>query len=375
MNGAVVSNWLINASVLGDKPTGLGVYAHNLISRLLQQRRAEIIGPRHYEALGGVIRHESPPGIALGMGRGAAFKRFFWLASLPRISDSLVYSPTHHGIASATRQLITIHDLICFRHPRQHLLQYVYFKYFVPRIFRHCVGIITVSEVSKQHIVQAYGLLPEDVHVVPPGVDCARFRGIARRPDAAARPFLLVVGARFPHKNVEELLRMHAYWSAKFDVVVTSCEGAYRQTLETLIGQLGLSDRVKLNGYVDATYLDELYATCAAMVYPSQWEGFGIPPLEALACGAPVIASDIPAHREVVADAAIYVRLGEAASWQSAFDRLQDCQTIAELKTRGEARVERFTWDKSVDALCHVLDLVGDRQTSVKVQHSGAVQC
>ena len=91
-----------------------------------------------------------------------------------------------------------------------------------------------------------------------------------------------------------------------------------------------------------------------------------MPPLEALACGAPVVASDIPAHREVVADAAIYVKLGDLASWEAAFRCLEDEQAVQQLKVRGKARVDLFTWDKSVDALCQVLDALGNRVLPLK---------
>lgn len=350
---------IFNASIIGEKPTGLGVYADNILKEMAAALEGsgelKVIGPSRFREKGYSLLIESPDDIVLGVGRRAAFARFLWLRRLRDFDDQLVYSPTHHGIKKARRQVITIHDLICFKYPWQHPLQYIYFKYFIPRILKSCEAVFTVSEISKKAIVESYGLNPSDVHIVPPGIDAKKYSS-NNRVTHSGKPFILMVGARFEHKNVEEILHNADLWKNKYNLKITSCEGKYHKKISALIAQLGLDDAVELMGYVSNDRLKALYASCTAMVYPSKWEGFGIPPLEALASGVPVIASDIDAHREVLLDAAIFVSLGDKRSWQNAFSKLEEPGLLTDLLQKGRARVERFSWHNSGVALIQALE-------------------
>lgn len=350
---------IFNASIIGEKPTGLGVYADNILKEMTTTLQGaselKVIGPARFRKMGYPMLIESPDDIVLGVGRRAAFSRFLWLRQLNDFGGKLVYSPTHHGIAKARRQVITIHDLICFKYPRQHPLQYLYFKYFIPRMLKSCEAVFTVSEISKKAIVESYGLDPSLVHIVPPGIDAQKYSS-NNRVAHNGKPFLLMVGARFEHKNVEEIIKNADLWKDKYDLKITSCEGKYHKKVSALIEQMGLGDVVELMGYVSSERLKELYASCTAMVYPSKWEGFGIPPLEALASGVPVIASDIDAHREVLADSAIFVSLGDKNSWQRAFAKLDQPELLQDLLQKGRGRVAHFSWHNSGVALIQALE-------------------
>lgn len=350
---------IFNASIIGEKPTGLGVYADNILKEMVValdgSANLKVIGPSRFREKGYSILIESPDDIVLGVGGRAAFARFLWLRRLSDFQGELVYSPTHHGIAKARRQVITIHDLICFKYPWQHPLQYIYFRYFIPRILKTCEAVFTVSEISKKAIVASYGINPSRVHIVPPGIDAKKYSSNNRVPHAG-KPFILMVGARFEHKNVEEILLNADLWKDRFNLKITSCEGKYHKKISNLIDRLALNDFVELMGYVSSERLTALYASCTAMVYPSKWEGFGIPPLEALASGVPVIASDIDAHREVLHDSAIFVSLGDKKSWREAFAKLEQPDLLKDLLRKGQARVERFSWHNSGVALLQALE-------------------
>jgi len=338
---------VINLSMLGDKPTGLGVYSL-VCARIGRTFKALVIGkaPADVSVEGSVA---SPVSIGIGGGKLAAIKRQLWMRKLDFDSSSfLVYSPTHHGLPSQKGQVITIHDLICLRFPRQHIVQYLFFKYVAPRLLRKCAAVFTVSETSRRDIVATYRVDPSRVHVVPNAVDAERF--VPGEVETHV-PYLLMVGARYTHKNVDDVLRMAASWKDRYRLVVTSCAGKYRADLEKIIEAMGLRSHVEFRDYVSADDLLRLYQGCSALVYASKWEGFGIPPLEALACGRPVIASDIEVHREVLEGAALFFQLGNEGSFGDAIDALNDYGRINELLAGGRLRVAHYSQPNALAAL------------------------
>jgi len=183
-----------------------------------------------------------------------------------------------------------------------------------------------------------------------------------------ADPFLLMVGARYRHKNVGEVLDMAQFWKQDFRLVITSCGGGYRRTLEQKVSALGLTNRVEFKDYLSGDELLRLYQGASALLYPSLWEGFGIPPLEALACGTPVIASDIPVHREVLGEAAQFVKPGDRQGWAAAFQSLASPSIIRERLTAGQVLLSKLTWHHAVDALEHALLSVEPRLEAFRQQ-------
>ncbi|HDS1836468.1 TPA: glycosyltransferase family 4 protein [Stenotrophomonas maltophilia] len=345
---------LMNLSMVGVRPTGLGVYSV-ACSRIVEKIRSVVISSR--PLVSAEERISSPISIGIGGGKLAAIKRNIWLRRLRFDDEFLVYSPTHHGVPGHSNQIITIHDLISLRFPRQHFLQYAYFKWFVPRLLRQCRAVFTVSETSKADIVQAYGFPEGKIYVVPNSIDPARFSPLGTPPE----PFLLMVGARFSHKNVSEVLLNHSAWSFRYRLIVTSCSGPYREELESLIASLDLTACVEFLDYVDPDELLSMYRRCSALIYPSRWEGFGIPPLEVLACGRPVIASDIPVHREVLGDAAIYVELGNTDSWILAIESLSRADLVRGKVELGDERVRYYSAERSLAMLESSLKAVEPR--------------
>jgi glycosyltransferase involved in cell wall biosynthesis len=348
---------IVNLSMLGEKPTGLGVYAQHCADALFQH--PGVLGvqtPWHHQRHPYPSLARCPDGVAIGSGRLASLKRLLWLARLPLRADDLVYSPTHHGVPLHRNQVITVHDLICLKFPSQNRKQYLYFRHVLPRTARRCLAVFTVSEATRQELIQRWGLQPERVLVVP---------NVAPLPSTTPAttgsthaPYLLVVGAAYPHKNLHELLAQHAQWQGRYQLKVVSCTGAYRQHVENLVSQLGLQQQVTLFDYVSGAELATLYQQCSALVYPSMDEGFGIPPLEALSHGKPVIASDIPVHREVLGASAIFVTLGQSASWQAAFHALDDPASVATHLSHAPSVLARYRREcmhrALLTALCQV---------------------
>ena len=343
---------IANLSMLGPKPTGLGVYSEHAANALAGHFRVGLIAGQGTIPSGEVLVR-APESVAIGSGKLAAIRRQFWMRSLEFGADNLVYSPTHHGLPNQSGQIITVHDLICLRFPQQHRPQYLFFRFGLPRLLKKCRAVFTVSETTKQDVATTYGYPLERIYVVPNGVDASCFS-----PDASVRqgdPYLLMVGARYSHKNVDEVLDMARFWQKNYRLVVTSCDGKYRTALEEKVAASGLRDRVEFKDYLSREELLRLYQGADALLYPSRWEGFGIPPLESLACGVPVIASSIPVHREVLGDAAIFVELGNQTSWESAFEALGSEETVERCLQAGRLVLNRFTWENSAEILVRSL--------------------
>jgi len=341
---------LVNLSMLGSRPTGLGVYAGHCAQAADAAFDTEVVAPPSYGGAAHVATR-SPQNIVLGAGRMAPVRRWIWARRRTRSTDRLVYSPTHHGFAGERNQILTIHDLIALRYPQQHPMQHLFFRHLLPRELQRCRAVFTVSETTRADIHAHYGYPLANIHVVPNGVDREVF--VRAEVETPRDDFMLMVGAGYPHKNVDEVLERAALWQARHTLVVASCRGAYRQHLEQVVRERGLEARVRFLDYIDQAELVRLYQRCAAFVYPSRWEGFGIPPLEALACGARVIASDIPAHREVLGTAATYVTLGDEASWEAAFAGLALPPPAVQ-----DSPLERFTWRHSAAALVAAFEAV-----------------
>jgi glycosyltransferase involved in cell wall biosynthesis len=337
---------LLNLATLGPSPTGLGVYASHCGDAACATFETDVIAPPSYRG-GGTVAHRSPQDIAIGAGRLAPLRRWIWSGGRARARDRLVYSPTHHGFANETNQILTVHDLIALRFPRQHPAQYLFFRHVLSRQLKRCRAVFTVSNTTREDLHETYRIPLESIHVVPNGVDTSVFQ-----PGQKAQrrmPFLLIVGASFPHKNVDELIAFAHLWKDRYRLLIASCHGRYRTHLQQAVRQAGIESSVTFLAYIARDELVRLYQTCSAFVYPSKWDGFGIPPLEAMACGAPVIASDIPAHREVLGRHATLVRLGDESAWADAFAALTECRLS--VAPASFTLLQRYTWDDSARCL------------------------
>jgi glycosyltransferase involved in cell wall biosynthesis len=171
---------------------------------------------------------------------------------------------------------------------------------------------------------------------------------------------------------VEELLRSSHLWRHRYQLVIASCRGAYRKQLVQVVREQKLARQTRFIDYASLAELIDLYQTCSAFVTASRWEGFGIPLLEAMACGARVIASDIPAHREVLDGHERLVQLGYEASWASAFTWLE--QNPAPARNLRGTPVERYSWERAGRMLVdHLLEVEPSLAHSLKTKWTESV--
>jgi len=352
--------------MLNSQPTGLGVYSENCVTGLAERLDLDFIAGSGKLPRGNVLVR-APGSVAIDKGKFVGIQRYLWTRSLRFDPDRLVYSPTHHGLPSHSGQIITIHDLIHLHIPSQHPQIYIYFRFLLPRLLKKCRAVFTVSEATRQDIFKSYAYPLEKIFVTPNGVDTSTF---SPNPSIRAEkePFLLMVGGRHPHKNVVEALDMSQFWKNNYRLVIVSCnQGSYRRMLEQKVFNLGLTDRIEFKDYLTHEELLNLYQGATALLYPSRIEGFGIPPLEALACGTPAIVSDIPVFREVLGKAALYIKLGDHRSWNEAFDSLKNTSTIQSILAEGKELLSKYTWKNAVDILERALLSVEPRLENSRI--------
>ncbi len=318
---------VIDADVLGRQRTGDETYVAGLLGAL-----ATI---DHGLRIGAVTRFPRlvPPGIeAIPLPAGSQFTRM--AVSLPRLLRGRRPALAHFLWAIPLRcpcpAVLTVADLSFEFQPelfsdRDRRV----FRWAVPRSVRRAARVIAVSERTRRDLVQAYGVAESDIAVVPHGVD-----GLFAPSETPARDFVLLVGAVHARKN--PLVALEAAQTRGLPLVVAGP-----------VKDVKLADELRRRGarvvgYVDKETLADLYRNAACLLFPSSFEGFGLPVLEAMASGTPVVCSDDAALREVGGDAAVYVDLGRLSEGIG--------QALAEstrLVAAGLARAGLFTWEQA----------------------------
>jgi glycosyltransferase involved in cell wall biosynthesis len=166
----------------------------------------------------------------------------------------------------------------------------------------------------------------------------------------------LCVSTLHPHKNLPRLIRAYGRKPRDFRLILAGLRGFHAESIERLIDEMGLRDSVQITGWVPREQLYSLYARARAFVYPSLFEGFGMPVLEAMAAGVPVACSDIPPLREVAGDAALFFNPLDEDDIASAMERVMSKSSWQErLAVAGRERARGFSWKQSAEQTLTVL--------------------
>jgi glycosyltransferase involved in cell wall biosynthesis len=316
---------LVDADVLGRRRTGDETYVLNLLRQLgAQADDLRILAVTRNPEL--VPEGVEPVELA------AQNQHFRMAIQLPQLLRKLKPDLAHfqHSLPLASvRAVLTVHDLNFERDPSlMPLADRMVFKTVVPRSARAAERVFAVSERTKHDLVELYELPPEKIVVTPNGVDPAF------RPDGeAARDYVLFVGAIQERKN--PLAALEAARAAGLPLVVVGPEKEPRLAEQLRAGG------ADLRGYVEKEELADLYRGAAALVLPSRYEGFGLPVLEAMACGTPVVAAPDAALVEVAGEAAVFADPPLAEALQVAIasrDRLREA---------GLERARAFSWEET----------------------------
>ncbi|TFC68483.1 glycosyltransferase family 1 protein [Cryobacterium sp. TMT2-4] len=266
-----------------------------------------------------------------------------------RLRADLVHCPANLGpVWSRVPVVLTVHDLLPFRHPEYVPGVYSRILRTMIRVAAHGARrVLTVSVASAEDIVRYLRVPAARIDVVP-----LAGKDPAANPDPVPLPRLpgrlMAVGNRMPHKNFPLLLEALALVPAESrpQLVITGSHGD--DPLAPAVTRLGLEAWVSLRGWLSTEELDRCYAESSLIVFPTLFEGFGLPVLEAMSRGCPVVCSDIPVLHEVAGDAAVYVTPQDAAALAATLSRLlDDPAELARLSAQGRDRARAFSWAKT----------------------------
>jgi glycosyltransferase involved in cell wall biosynthesis len=249
----------------------------------------------------------------------------------------------------------TVLDLSTRRFPQDFPLEWrVYERWLVPARARAAALVVAISEVTRRDVIAEYGVEPDRVVTIHPGVDKIFF-AVEPAPPLSAPPHLLFPGAPIARKNLELVLHCLAGAPAGTATAIAELDisGATEQAfpgLVELIRSLGLRERVHWLGQVPRESMPKLMAAATAVVYPSHYEGFGLPPLEAMASGSPVVASNASCLPEVLGDAAMLVDPSDGPGFSRALEAvLTDPELRERLVAAGRTRARQFTWERCAE--------------------------
>jgi glycosyltransferase involved in cell wall biosynthesis len=274
-----------------------------------------------------------------------------------------------------TRTLLTVHDLSFLHYPDHFVPKLVrYLERVVPRSVARADRVLADSEATRADLIRLLGVPAGKVEVLYSGVD-PRFRPdpepgererLGARYGIGDRPYVLSVGTLQPRKNFVRLIRAFARLSPAAlrlapSLVIAGGHGwLYEEVLQEAERH---RDRVRLLGFVDDADLPALYRNAALFVFPSFYEGFGLPVLEAMACGVPVVCSNASSLPEVAGDAALLVDPRDEQGLATAMERALTDETLrAGMRTKGLRQAARFTWDRAARQLLSVFEAVFSRE-------------
>lgn len=360
----------INASVVGNNPTGLGVYSIKLICALDEIRDDFFVYSSSPEAFGSLRARigRVPRAARPDYGARGHVIRLLWLQGVLRLwlsrtrAQGLLNTVPEGALSPPVPQVTVVHDLLPLRFPPEYPRQQYYFRILVPRILRASRMVIADSEHTRRDILGDYDIPAAKVRVIYPGYDASVFfcGDPAAPPRLQDDPYLLYVGNLLPHKNLPRLLDAFALLRRRRACrLVIRGEGrpAYARLLRERVESLGLRDAVTFVDYAEEESLRRLYSGAVCLVLPSLGEGFGLPVLEAMACGTPVITASASSLPEVAGDAALMVDPYDALGLTDAMHRMLTDRGLREdLRRRGLRQVEAFSWRRTALEVSRLLD-------------------
>lgn len=304
----------------------------------------------------------------------------WWAIGLPRYLKKArldLFHGTNYEVPlwNKRRNVLTIHDLSILLHADKHESDLARrMRRRLPIMVRSAAVIITVTEFIKREICEHLSV-PSDLVVVTPGAPREIFSPLPEEQTIEVRrrlriedEFILFVGTLEPRKNLltlvrafDEILRTTSH---RPQLVIAGAEGWLMEEFDAFVKKSTVSDRVRLTGYLSDEDLCALYSSCKVFVYPSIYEGFGLPPLEAMSCGAPVIASDLPVFRETLANAACLVDPGDHVKMaRTIAQMLEDQQQRRAFASSGRAHALKFSWDRTARLTLAVYTQVLERSS------------
>jgi glycosyltransferase involved in cell wall biosynthesis len=345
---------VINGRFLSRQHTGVDRFAIESIRALdellvandpaLSRMSFEIVAPKQARAPTGLRRIEFSQ---VGRLQGHLWEQ---LELMRALKGRRLLNLCNTGPLLVRRQAVVIHDAATVRVPDAYTPAFrLSYRLLMPALGRRADSVMTVSDFSRRELDACWGIAAEGVDVVAEGgehllrepADTSVLERHGLRPDA----YLLAVGSMAPHKNLLALLRAVSSPSElPIDLVIAG--GSNSRIFSDV--DFPVSTRVHRLGYISDRELRALYESALAFVFPSRYEGFGLPPLEAMACGCPVVSSSAASLPEVCGDAALMVDLHDPTALRQAIERIIAEPTLREsLRAAGLRRAAEFGWQRA----------------------------
>ena len=307
-----------------------------------------------------------PPGLAAAgrFGLSGDSLRMLWTqAFLPAHlflkNYDLFFASTHLDALpfSPVPQVVNVQDTIPLVFPEQEHKYVPYLRHVLPTVYRRADHLLAVSENTKKDMTRFYGIPAEKITVIYEAIDHSLFRPQAAAPEKLAgwrlpEKFILSVSSNLPHKNLPRLIE--AYGSLRKDVrlplvIIGFLTPKYQKEIGDIMGRSGLTDSdVRFLGHFPMKDLPAIYSACTCFAFASLYEGFGFPPLEAMASGAPVVVSKAASIPEVVGDAGAYVDPLDPDSIAEGLRKvLSDQELRKDMSRKGLDQAKKFTWEKT----------------------------
>jgi glycosyltransferase involved in cell wall biosynthesis len=348
---------LINLAFLSQKPTGLTVYAQNVCPYLanLQPTLLASHPILDYDC------YKIAENLNSDYGAKGHLRRLLWtqfrLNNIHRQLDSnLLFSPIPEApLFSHCRYIVTVHDLIplSFGKPFSRLTNY--FRYYIPQVLHQAEHIICNSESTKQEVMEFFGISAQKITSTLLAYDRNHFRHL----NLPESNYLLYIGRHDRHKNLHRLIQAFSTLSHHQDCelyLAGPADDRYTPDLKILVRELRIEQRVKFLDYIPYAELPALMNRALALVFPSLWEGFGLPALEAMACGAPVITSNLSALPEVTGEAALLIDPYDVEAIADAMQTVIDSSQLrSKMRAAGIERAELFSWEHTGKATAEIL--------------------
>jgi glycosyltransferase involved in cell wall biosynthesis len=348
---------IINLSVLLSHPTGISNYAQNLFP-YLKSLNPTLLTAHNYLDFN---CYNIPDNLTPAQGTKGHLLRLLWTQlKLPQIyknlKSQLIFSPIPEApLYSGCRSVVMFHDLIPLRFPKRFSPLTPYHRYYIPQVLQQAQHIICNSQATAEDIINYYGISSNKITPILLGFDRSHFRFL----NLPTSNYFLYLGRQDPYKNLHRLIEAFAALPNHQDYelwLAGPTDKRYTPFLQTQAKELGVGNQVKFLNYVDYHALPKIINQAIALVFPSLWEGFGFPVLEAMACGTPVITSNLSSLPEVTGDAAILVNPHQTEEITAAMQNiLNDGGVRSQLSQKGLARANLFSWEKTGQATCEVL--------------------
>jgi len=347
---------------------GMEVYARELIPALLAQAPAEMrftaFVNREAAAAGDGPWGELLPAVTVPV---HARNRMQWVLGeqtlLPRLAAREGVDLVHSLASTAPlwgrfRRVVTVHDLIYARFPEAHAgIRDKGMRVLVPQAVRRSHRVIADSQSTREDLMELLGVQPDRIDVVPLGLGAIRReaplaeREVRARFELGERPVVLSLSAKRPHKNLLALIGALALMPAEGRplLVLPGYATAHEVELRERAASAGIAADVRFLGWMSGPEIEGLWAVADAFVFPSLYEGFGLPVLEAMARGVPVACSNASSLPEVAGDAALLFDPSDERAIVAAIETLLSLDDNARARTcaLGVARAERFTWERT----------------------------